>query len=154
MTPTKHAHCNDVLRAPAGDSNCDDLHICREDGHVWSFWTPNAEEIAAIVKGGEIALRVAGATHPPLSIHVMTPDYKARAGATSDPAEIMALYEANCERCNAIFRIAKKAVAALAKATGREHMPLIDELLDLMHLNSEPDKIVRELPETSNQPQV
>lgn len=142
MTPVKHKLCNDVLRAPAGDSNCQDLPIMREQDTVWSFWKPTAEELAAIVKGGEIALCVHGQTHPPLLVGAVTTDYK---GTTTDPSEIMALYEANRERCNAIFVIAKKAVALLVKATGREHMPLADELIDLTRLNSEPDKVVREL---------
>ena len=145
MTPTKHNQCNDVLRAPEGDPNCEDLHICRENGEVWSFWTPTAEEIAAIVKGGPIALRVAGATHPPLSLHVMVPDYKANEGKTTDPAQILALYEANRERCNALVAITKRAISALVKATGHKHQPLYDEFLDLATLNSFQDDIVREL---------
>lgn len=145
MTPTKHTLCNDVLRAPAGVENCQDLHIAREEGHVWSFWNPDPEELAAIVKGGPIALRVAGETHPPLSLHVMTPDYKESMGKTTDPAEIMALYQANRERCNTIFGIAKRAIVELAKATGNKHQSLYDEFIDLVSLNIVKDEVVREL---------
>lgn len=145
MTPTKHTLCNDVLRAPAGVENCQDLHIAREDDYLWSFWTPDPEELAAIVKGGPIALRVAGETHPPLSLHVMTPDYKESVGKTTDPAEVFALYEANRERCNTIFGIAKRAIAELAKATGNKHQALYDEFIDLVSLNIVKDEVVREL---------
>lgn len=145
MTPIKHNHCNDVLRAPEGDANCEDLHICREDGQVWSFWKPNAEELAAIVKGGEIALCVQGTTHPPLSINVMFPGMQARAGQVTDPEEIKAIFDANTARCNALLRIAKKAIAELVGATGNQHESLINEFLDLITLNQRAGEVVREL---------
>lgn len=112
---------------------------------MWSFWNPNPEEIAAIVKGGPIALRVAGETHPPLSLHVMVPDHKANEGKVTDPAEVLALYEANRERCNTIFSIAKRAIAELAKATGNKNQALYDEFIDLVSLNIVKDEVVREL---------
>ena len=145
MTPIKYAHCNDVLRAPEGDDNCEDLHICREDGQVWSFWTPNAEELAAIVKGGEIALRVQGATHPPLSLHVMSPGMQARAGQVTDPEEIKAIFAANTARCQAMLSIAKRAIAELVTATGNQHEALVNEFLDLITLNQCEGEVVREL---------
>lgn len=148
MSPIKHSICNDVLHAPGGDKDCVDLHIYRHDGRVWSFWTPSPEELAAIVKGGAIALCVVGETHPPLSVNVLTPDYKANEGKTTDPAEIFALYEANRARCNAIFGIAKRAISALAKATGNKHQPLYDEFIDLVALNMVKDEVVRELEPT------
>jgi len=144
MTPIKHAHCNDVLRTPEGHPDCEDLHICRQETSVWSFWKPDAEELAAIVKGGEIALCVQGATHPPLSIHVMSPDMQARAGQVTDPDEIRAIYEANTARCNALLRIAKKAIAELVAATGNQHESLINEFVDLITLNQCAGEVVRE----------
>lgn len=145
MTPIQHTHCNDILRAPEGDTECEDLHIRREDGHVWSFWTPNKEELAAIVKGGTIALAVAGQTHPPLSLRVMVPDYNVVRPVLTDPAEINALYEANRERCFAMTSIAKRAIAALVKAAGKGHEALLNEFLDLLSFNSSKDEVVRDL---------
>lgn len=145
MSPIKHSICNDVLHAPGGDKDCADLHIYRHDGRVWSFWTPSPEELAAIVKGGAIALCVVGETHPPLSMNVMVPDHKAMEGTVTDPAEIHALYAANRERCNTIFSIAKRAISALAKATGNKNQEIYDDFLDIMTLNTFPDEVVRDL---------
>jgi hypothetical protein len=145
MIPIKHPLCNDVLRAPEGDDTCDDLHIAREGNEVWSFWTPNAEELAAIVTGGVIALRVAGQTHPPLSLHVMTPEVDRRKCETAD--EIKAVYEANRVRCNALLRITKRVVAELVKATGDQHEAIVNEFVDLMAFNVGKCEVVRNLEE-------
>jgi len=145
MTPIKHPLCNDVLRAPEGDETCDDLHISREGNEVWSFWTPNAEELAAIVTGGAIALRVAGTTHPPLSIHVMTPEERVKATAT--PEAIKAIYEANRVRTKVLVRLMRKALAIIATLPGDKTMQIIDEFLDLMEFNTGKCEVVRDLPE-------
>lgn len=150
MTPIQHPLCNDVLKAPAGDETCDDLHICRENGEVWSFWRPNAEELAAIVTGGSIALRVAGQTHPPLSLHVITPEERTKTEPT--PETIKALYEANRDRCRALVTIMKKAVAVLSKETGDKHMAIIDQFLDLLSLNSGKCEVVRDVPDYQPEP--
>ena len=79
------------------------------------------------------------------SLHVMVPDHKANEGKVTDPAEVFALYEANRERCNTIFGIAKRAITELAKAPGNKHQSLYDEFLDLVSLNIVKDEVVREL---------
>jgi len=74
MTPIKHSACNDVLRAPAGDENCADLHIYRTDEVVASFWKPDEDELAALVRGGSVFMQVQGRTHPPLGLAVVPPE--------------------------------------------------------------------------------
>jgi hypothetical protein len=149
MTPIKHPLCNDVLKAPAGDDNCDDLHICRENGEVWSFWRPNSEELAAIITGGAVALRVAAPTHPPLSVHVMTPEERNKREKTND--EIKAIYEANRARTQALVKIMKQAVAVLATLGGK-HMLIVDSFLDLMALNTGKCEVVRDVPDYQPEP--
>jgi hypothetical protein len=150
MTPIQHPLCNDVLRAPAGDDNCNDLHICRENGEVWSFWRPNPEELAAIITGGAIALRVVAPTHPPLLLHVMTPEERITGEKTND--EIKAIYEANRARSQSLVTIMKKAVAVLAKLPSEKHMGIVDEFLDLMSLNTGKCEVVRDLPDYQPEP--
>ena len=145
MNTIQHPLCNDVLKAPAGDDNCDDLHVCRENGEVWSFWKPNQEELAAIITGGAIALRVASPTHPPLSVHVMTPEERIKGEKTND--EIMAIYEANRARTLALVKLMKQAVAAIAKLPGDKHMQIVDGFLDLMALNTGKCEVVRDVPD-------
>jgi hypothetical protein len=150
MKHIKHPLCNDVLHAPPGDENYIDLHICREDGNIWSFWQPNAEELAAIVSGGAIALRVASTTHPPLILHAMTPEQRDTREKTND--EVRVIYEANRARCGKLVALMKVAIAELANATGRKHEPLFNEFLDLIALNSDKNEIVRALTEYNPEP--
>jgi hypothetical protein len=150
MTPIKHPLCNDVLHAPPGDDNCTDLHICREDGEVWSFWQPNTEELAAIVSGGAIALRVAGPTHPPLILHAMTPETRDPREKTND--EVRVIYEANRARCRKLVDLMKAVIFELAKVTGRKHEPLFNEFLDLMALNLEGNEVVRAVTDYNPEP--
>lgn len=150
MSPIQHPLCNDVLRAPAGDEDCDDLHISRENGEVWSFWRPDPEELAAIIMGGAVALRVAAPTHPPLSLHVMTPEERDKREKTND--EIKAIYEANRARSQALVTIMKKAVTVLANLPGEKHMPIVDEFLDLMLLNTGKCEVVRGMPDYQPEP--
>lgn len=145
MSPIKHPLCNDVLRAPAGDTDCDDLHISREGDEVWSFWRPDPEELAAIIMGGAVALRVASPTHPPLSLHVMTPEERDKREKTND--EIKAIYEANRARSQALVTIMKQAVAALAKETGEKHVQIVDQFIDLLSLNTGKCEVVRNVPD-------
>jgi hypothetical protein len=149
MTPIQHPLCNDVLRAPAGDDNCDDLHISRMGNDVWSFWRPNQEELAAIIMGGAVALRVAAPTHPPLSVHVMTPEERDKGEKTND--EIKAIYEANRERTKALVKLMKQAVAVLATLGGK-HMLIVDSFLDLMALNTGKCEVVRDVPDYQPEP--
>lgn len=80
MEPIKHDLCNDVLRRPADmtEEECGDLHISRtyDDGihYVHSFWKPEPEELAALLRGGVVCLRAIGMTHPPVAIFATKPD--------------------------------------------------------------------------------
>jgi hypothetical protein len=133
-----------------GSEMCIRDSISREGNEVWSFWRPSQEELAAIITGGAIALRVAGQTHPPLSLHVMTPEGYRRKCETAE--EIKAVYEANRVRCNALLRITKQAVAVLSKETGDKHMAIIDQFLDLLSLNSGKCEVVRDVPDYQPEP--
>lgn len=150
MTPIQHPLCNDVLRAPVGDKDCDDLHISRENGEVWSFWRPNPEELSAIIMGGAVALRVAAPTHPPLSVHVMTPENRDKREKTND--EIKAIYESNRERTKALVILMKNAITALAKEKGEKHVPIVDQFLDLLSLNAGKCEVVRAVPDYQPEP--
>jgi hypothetical protein len=77
MRPTQHPTNNAVLRAPPGSTldECKPLAITRvryADGlpGVWSYWTPTADERAAIAAGAPVRLGVLGETHPPVHIGV------------------------------------------------------------------------------------
>lgn len=133
MKPTKHPQCNDVLRAPAGSTDCDDLHIRREDGEVWSFWEPNTEELAAMALGGPVMLRVCGSTHPPLSLHVMQPE----AGQTVQvpEANFRHLYDYSIAQGRRLLNFAKRTLSAWTRdnAGGTERQKFLDELLDMMN---------------------
>ena len=100
--------------------------------------------------GGAVALRVAAPTHPPLSIHVMTPEERDKREKTND--EIKAIYEANRERSKALVTIMKKAVTVLANLPGEKHMPIVDEFLDLMSLNTGKCEVVRAVPDYQPEP--
>lgn len=73
MKPTQTAQCNDVLKAPRGATieECRPLAIVRGEypnGQkvVASFWTPDAEELAALNRGEPVQLIVWGVTMPPV----------------------------------------------------------------------------------------
>lgn len=148
MTPHQHTLCNDVLRAPAGDDNCDDLHIRREGGYVWSFWTPNAEELAALVMGGSVALAVRGETHPPLSINATTPPAQITA-RTVTPEQATVITDALRGRYSSLVKVAKSMAAMLAKRTTDtpERAALFDRMIDLVTMNVGPGEVVRGVPD-------
>lgn len=78
MNRTQHPSNNAVLGAPQGwDQNelpCGALPITRTvcDGvaAVVSYWTPTAEELAALNAGRPVALWVVGSTMPPVAVTV------------------------------------------------------------------------------------
>lgn len=142
MTPTKHPLCNDILRAPIGDPNCDDLPIRREDTAVWSFWQPNAEELAALVMGGTVALHVCGQTHPPLSIHATTPTEETTKLCT--PPESAVIDDAIRGRYAALISLTKRMVTALCRDTPEtvERRRLVDSFLDMIAANQGKGEVV------------
>lgn len=150
MTPFQHPWCNDVLKAPKGDTECGDLHISRMDNAVMSFWKPSPEELANLVVGGSVGLLVESETHPPVSIVTMTREGERRKAETNE--EIKAIYEANVARCSALLSITKRAMAALSQATGNKHDDLANEFLDLISLNTGESEAVRELPNHQPEP--
>lgn len=74
MNPVRTSFCNSTLLAPKGHPDCGDLPILRDETSVWSFWIPEPPELAALNRGGTVALRIQGTTHPPLSIMAANPD--------------------------------------------------------------------------------
>jgi len=148
MEPIKHPHCNTILRKPDGmtEDECRDLHICRQNGCVWSFWKPNDEELAALVVGGSVALLIMGETHPPLSIHAALPTEPFNGALTVE--ESLALSRTIRERNQALMDITKRIVAAWVRtsADSPERRRLVDEFLDLSTLNHGLNEIVRAVP--------
>jgi hypothetical protein len=137
-----------ILRKPDGmtEEDCRDLHICRAGGYVWSFWTPNAEELAALVVGGSVALSIMGETHPPLSVHATLPTEPFSRALTVE--ESMALSRTTRERNQALMDITKRIVAAWVRTSpdGPERRRLVDEFLDLATLNHGFNEVVRAVP--------
>ena len=100
--------------------------------------------------GGAVALRVAAPTHPPLSVHVMTPENRDKREKTND--EIKAIYESNRERTKALVTLMKNAITALAKEKGEKHVPIVDQFLDLLSLNAGKCEVVRAVPDYQPEP--
>lgn len=146
MTPIRHPHCNDVLRKPDGitEEECRDLHIRRDDGYVWSFWTPSPEELLAINRGGTVALAVMGTTHPPLMIHACHP-HEAKEHNVS-PDEYTHRMEALNGRLNRLLALTKKIVSAWTGNRENERPALTDRLLDMMSANRADGSIVEVVP--------
>lgn len=78
MRKTQHPTNNAVLGAPTGwdqgELPCGALPITRTevDGvpAVVSYWTPSAQELAALNAGKPVALWVVGQTMPPVALEV------------------------------------------------------------------------------------
>lgn len=150
MTPIKHPNCNETLLAPIGSENCEDLPIQRTEDSVWSFWKPSGEELAAIIVGGEIALRVVGATHPPVWIGAMTPtEVRHVAG---NEAEATALFLATRDRLAEMRSLMKRTISAWCGGRENERQKLADEFLDVMMRNHERGQVVEDIKEASAEP--
>ncbi len=153
MTPTKHSNCNDILKAPIGSENCEDLHIQRDDDSIWSFWKPSAEELAAIVMVGEIAVRVMENTYPPVWIGAMIPSTERKSALS--PEESRAISNAINERNRSLMTITKRAMSMLAKvspASTQERQRLFDQFLDIATINHASGEVVRDPVEASAEP--
>jgi hypothetical protein len=74
MRPIDFDGTNRVLRKPPGwtEEQCVDLHVRAERGTCSSRWVPTPEELAVLQRGGAIELTVAGDTHPPVALSVVT----------------------------------------------------------------------------------
>ena len=78
MDRTQHPSNNFVLGAPVGwnqkELPCSALPVTRlvVDGKpaMVSFWRPTPEELAALNRGGTVALWVYGEAHPPVAVGV------------------------------------------------------------------------------------
>jgi hypothetical protein len=144
MNPIQHPACNDVLRRPEGmtEEECGDLHIRREDGRVWSFWKPNAEERAALAIGAPVALQVVGVTHPPLAVCVLVPEVTEATDET--PERVKTALVALQARYLALVRISKKILAAWVNDESEKTLhALTDQFLDLTMLNRQAGEVVR-----------
>jgi hypothetical protein len=150
MTPTAHPLCNDVLRKPEGmtDEQCGDLPIRREDGYVWSFWKPEAEELLALNNGGSVALAIMGATHPPVSVQATHPheDSSSRAIGESEYRNRMVALNG---RMNALIALMKKAFGAWARhsPSDKDRLSLTDEFLDMLNANRSDGSLVKTVPD-------
>jgi len=147
VNPIQHPACNDVLRRPPGttEEECGDLHIMRNDTQVWSFWRPSAEELLALNAGGAVGLIVEGRTHPPLSICATHPTDNP-AARVPDPSEYQHRMEALNQRAIAMTKIAKEAVALIAKgeATEKQTDALANRLPDMLAANPCDGSVVRD----------
>ena len=64
------------LTCPEDMPECGELTamIARDEHerpYVVSFWKPTREEVIALVRGGGIALSIAGSKHPPVALGVL-----------------------------------------------------------------------------------
>ena len=150
MTPIKHPHCNDVLKAPIGSEAVNDLHIARDKDAVWSFWRPNAEELIAINNGGCVALRVEASTHPPLNILATHPHEDA--AHAIDSSEYQHRMEAVNGRINRLVALVKQIVAAWVSETADtpRRRRLVDSFLDM--INPPKKGAVVDVAETESEP--
>jgi hypothetical protein len=81
VKPKSHPSNTRVLAAPAGWDQSglpiEPLGITDTSIHgvpcVWSFWKPDAEELAALVAGGSVVLSIVGRTMPPALLLVEVP---------------------------------------------------------------------------------
>jgi hypothetical protein len=157
MNPIQHPACNDILRRPPGttEEECGDLHIMRNDTQVWSFWKPSAEELLALNAGGTVGLIVEGRTHPPLSICATHPTEDPGQRVT-DPSEYQQRMEALNQRVGAVTKIAKEAVALIAKgeATEKQTDDMVNRLLDMLQPTPCDGSIVRDRFPSDQKPQL
>ena len=78
MEITTHSICNTIIGKPSdmSDDECSGLpaRIWRDENGPWatSFWRPDADELAALVAGGSVALtlRVNPGQHPVTAMQV------------------------------------------------------------------------------------
>lgn len=66
MTPIRTNACNVTFTAP----DCADLPALVEDGLIYTYWRPNAEELAAINAGLPVRLVIVSPAQPPVCIDV------------------------------------------------------------------------------------
>ena len=75
MKPVELENPDVVLRGPADMPECGDLTaiMVSENGYPGfvSLWKPSQAELAALMKGGAVALSVVGRSHPPVALGVM-----------------------------------------------------------------------------------
>lgn len=76
MHPIRHPTNDTAFHPPEGvsEEECQTLYATTGElnGHrcVWSFWTPTADELAALNAGRPVILGVWGDTHPPVYLGV------------------------------------------------------------------------------------
>lgn len=82
MSPVEFEGQSLLLGPPPGTprGECGALPVLIEEGGTFgrtycSYWKPSAEELAALVAGGHVRLRVRGNGHPPVSVDVPPPGY-------------------------------------------------------------------------------
>ena len=75
MKPVELENPDVVLRGPADMPECCDLTaiMVSENGYPGfvSLWKPSQSELAALMKGGTVAIHIVGMSHPPVALGVM-----------------------------------------------------------------------------------
>lgn len=115
MKPVSHPSNTRTLQAPVGwdqsglpveplgitDQYVEGVHC------VWSFWRPDAEELAALNAGGHVVLSIVGRTMPPAALMVTVPEQD------QQPAEQESRRPENCgtSYCSCIECIADQGAA-------------------------------------------
>ena len=95
MNPIKHPSNTRTLDAPQGwdeDLKVDPLGITDQivEGVpcVWSFWRPDAQELAALTAGGSVVLSIVGRTMPPAAVMVAAPEDQAVSTQVVEPGPV------------------------------------------------------------------
>lgn len=70
MEIIKHPLTNRIQTAPAGMDDVNDLPVVVLQGVQYSFWKPDAEELALLNAGHSIALGVWAEQHPVVSVGI------------------------------------------------------------------------------------
>ena len=75
MKPVELENPDIVLRGPADMPECGNLTAVKvnENGYPGfvSLWKPSRAELAALMKGGAVAIHIVGMSHPPVALGVM-----------------------------------------------------------------------------------
>lgn len=81
MEPVKRSHHNKTYKGPTEDIG--DLSTYAAEGQVSSHWRPNSEEVAVLVRGGDIEVTIIGEPIPPIRVGVI--EAEEPVGLPTDP---------------------------------------------------------------------
>lgn len=69
MEPVKRSHHNKTYKGPTEDIG--DLSTYAVEGRVASHWRPNSEEVAVLVRGGDVEVTIFGEPIPPITVGII-----------------------------------------------------------------------------------